>query len=668
MNKFLLLTLVLLINLFTFSQNEQRVSEKLKIKTGDSVEINALNAVSKEVMNTNSLQGKSYANQALKLAEKLKYTHGVGTSYSNIGYFYLLQSNYDSALYYFNKGILITLETKHIAINSELLNRKAAVFYYRGITDSSLFYFKKALVQFEQIKDSNSVVKALNNIGAISLRSGDLDAAMVYFFKCLKYDEKQKNNQGIAIDCNNIGIILTSKKNYSSAISYLQRALKIKTEAKDTLEMQKTRINIANVYYQQKNYQETINQYKEALKLGANIKSNEEEYSQITNNLGECYSTIGKYDSAMYYLNTSLEVKKKLGNKSGIAATLGNIGNINFHQKNYQKAIEFYTESFEIAKQTVDLEFQKNAQKILAMSYMNLNQKEKALQAMLLFTVLQDSLFNEMSVKQVAETQIKYETEKKEAENKLLQQQNSIKTLENDKNKQTIFILIACIVIATIIVLWQISLARIKKQKRALETEKKLQQDRERISRDLHDNVGGQLSYVMFSLEANEEKSEQKRKEKAHNLANALRSVTSNLRETIWALNQEKLTVQNISDKLKVYTRNIFSYSSINIKFDEVIEKDEALNPAFALNFFRICQEVINNVFKHAHASELTITIVKKEKLTVTIADNGIGFTEESPHKESFGLSNLKIRADEINASLIIHSQPNQGTTVTLVV
>ena len=133
-------------------------------------------------------------------------------------------------------------------------------------------------------------------------------------------------------------------------------------------------------------------------------------------------------------------------------------------------------------------------------------------------------------------------------------------------------------------------------------------------------------------------------------------------------MNQEKLTVQDISDKLKTYTRNIFSYSDTKIKFEEFIENDEALNPAFALNLFRICQEVINNVFKHANASELIITITKDKKTTIVIADNGIGFTKELASMESYGLTNLKVRADEINASLSINSEIHKGTKITLVV
>jgi signal transduction histidine kinase len=155
---------------------------------------------------------------------------------------------------------------------------------------------------------------------------------------------------------------------------------------------------------------------------------------------------------------------------------------------------------------------------------------------------------------------------------------------------------------------------------------------------------------------------------RAHNLANALRSVTSNLRETIWALNQEKLTVQDISDKLKTYARNIFAYSDTKIKFEDHIENDETLNPAFALNLFRICQEVINNVFKHAKASELTIIITKNKTTTIVITDNGVGFTKELASMESYGLTNLKVRADEINATLSIESEIHKGTKISIIV
>jgi signal transduction histidine kinase len=292
-----------------------------------------------------------------------------------------------------------------------------------------------------------------------------------------------------------------------------------------------------------------------------------------------------------------------------------------------------------------------------------------------MYSLINDSILNEENIKQIAEMQTKYDSEKKEAENQTLHQQNAIKTLELENNaekikvkNQTIFILVGAIVIVLVIVLWQISLARIKKQKRELETEKKLQQDRERISRDLHDNVGGQLSYVLFSLEGDEEAAADKRKEKSASLAAAVRSVTGSLRETIWALNQENLTLKDLSDKLKLYTRNIFSYTDIKIRFEETIEKDEALSPSFALNLFRICQEIINNVFKHARATELHVSITRNEKTTVVITDNGVGFEAANSKKENFGMANLKKRADEIGAVLTLVSTPGHGTQITLVV
>jgi signal transduction histidine kinase len=501
-----------------------------------------------------------------------------------------------------------------------------------------------------------------------------MDGALSYFFKCLAYDEKQKSKKFIAMDCDNISIILIDKKDFVSAITYSQRALSLKKELKDTAGLLKTYLNIGSIYDGKKDYVEAVKQLSVALKL-ADPKKNIFDYAKIINNMGTFYSCLRDYKNATLYLNKSLEIKKQLGDRSGEASTLGNLGGLYYNQQNYGKAAEYYAQSEKIAVETGDLEYQKNAHRTLTECYIRLNKNTNALTSFQKLMLIQDSLYNATSIKQATEIQVKYETEKKEQENKLLQQQNDIKTLENENNQQklkvrnqTILILIGAFIVALIIVFWQISLARIKKQKRELETEKKLQQDRERISRDLHDNVGGQLSYVLFSLEANEEVSADKRKEKAANLSTAIRSVTGNLRETIWALNNEKLSLEKLSDKLKTYTKNMFSYSSTKIKFEEHIENDTELNPAFALNLFRICQEVVNNAFKYAQATELKISIHKNDKTTITISDNGIGFIEENNGAETFGLTNLKSRVLEINADLRIITKPGTGTTVTLIV
>jgi signal transduction histidine kinase len=500
------------------------------------------------------------------------------------------------------------------------------------------------------------------------------------------------------------------KGSYADALISRQEALKIALKTNKCYDL-------AYAYWQIGKMQYYLNDRVGALKTNLLAKhyidscSIDTLKSIICNNIGAMYHSIGKIDSALVYYTKTIAVlssTKRYIDIARVHSLLGKLylnkvgnGNIEKAKLNFDKALEYadlsgdysirffvrlaFTDYYNVthdlpkatqfARTAYDLVY-KNKGKVEEKIYvtrvlaqeLTLAEKPEVKRLYDQFVNLRDSIFKLETSSKIADYKVQYETEKKEKENKLLQQQNNIKTLENDKSKQTIFILIACIIIAFIVLFWQLSLARIKKQKRLLETEKKLQNDRERISRDLHDNVGGQLSYVMFSLEANEENSSEKRKEKAITLANELRSITSNLRETIWALNQDRLNIQSISDKLKLYGQTLFTYSNTKLKFEETIEDNQDLNPAIALNIFRMCQEILNNILKHAKASEIKISFVKNKRLSITIADNGCGFLVDDNQNNGYGLKTLKARADEINATIEINSELTKGTRFQLLV
>ena len=84
---------------------------------------------------------------------------------------------------------------------------------------------------------------------------------------------------------------------------------------------------------------------------------------------------------------------------------------------------------------------------------------------------------------------------------------------------------------------------------------------------------------------------------------------------------------------------------------------------------FRMIQEVLNNIIRHAHATEVIVRIdFEKSNLKVCISDNGIGFNADQSHEAGTGLNNLNKRAQIINAGLRIESTPHQGTTVKIIV
>jgi signal transduction histidine kinase len=464
----------------------------------------------------------------------------------------------------------------------------------------------KALNIAEQTKDDKQLCIAHKNVGSTYYYLVNKKEALNSFFKALGFANKCGNDSLKAILFRNIGSVYTELHISDSALVYLNKSIPLYIKYKKYDQISAVYCVIADLYTN------NLNKYDMAIKF---IKK-AEKYANMSNKIEYQIFVLLKYSS--YYRGT----------------------------KNYKLAINCAQKAHDLENTRNDLDAKIYAKIALAEAY-SLDGNSKALNIYRDVLKLKDSIFKKETANKIANYKVVYDTEKKETENKLLQQENSLNKLKIEARNKTIIGLLIGVALIVLLIVWRLNVIKLKKKLAEIETEKKLQYDRERISRDLHDNVGGQLSY---------------------HLANALRGVTGNLRETIWALNKEELTVQDISDKLKLYTRNMFAYNNIKLKFNDAIENDTPLNPAFALNIFRICQEIINNVFKHAQATELIINITKNKNIQITIVDNGIGFSSNANDSNSFGLSNLQTRANEINAKLIIESEMNKGTSITLVV
>jgi len=222
-------------------------------------------------------------------------------------------------------------------------------------------------------------------------------------------------------------------------------------------------------------------------------------------------------------------------------------------------------------------------------------------------------------------------------------------------------------------VIVQIQRARHKRRIRALELQQKIQQERERISRDLHDNVGTQLSLISNNIEwvthplkniSNEEK-----EEKLQFVNDSARDIISTLRETIWALKKEKISLEEFADKLKAFVqKQLTLYPGIQLNLTEEIEGANVLGPSEALNLFRICQEALANTLKYAEASEIEIRITGAAgKYTIDISDNGRGFDPDGVNASvQNGLENMSYRATDIDCQLEISTSVGKGTRITL--
>ncbi len=273
-----------------------------------------------------------------------------------------------------------------------------------------------------------------------------------------------------------------------------------------------------------------------------------------------------------------------------------------------------------------------------------------------------DSVFQVNKAAGIARYEMLYESEKRIMENELLQE-------ENEKNRLVLVVVIIAFLFFAVIVLWMFNRNHLRKKQHELTLLQNLQRDKERIARDLHDNVGGQLSYIIYSLDGINEEDAEKRREVTGSISQSVKSVISSLRDTIWAISDANISVQDFSDKLKVFARELFKHSNTHIVFAEHINAHRELNALLGLNLYRICQEILNNAFKYAAAAEVTIEIFCSEDiLRLSIADNGAGFDDSQQHKEQYGLQIMKKRAEEFGISMRRESVIDKGTTYVLLV
>ncbi len=207
-------------------------------------------------------------------------------------------------------------------------------------------------------------------------------------------------------------------------------------------------------------------------------------------------------------------------------------------------------------------------------------------------------------------------------------------------------------------------------QKLAYENQLKLLVEKERISQDLHDNVGSQLSIIASNLDNIQFLAEKQQlsSQKIENINEFVREAIQSLRDTIWATHKENFMLDEFSARVQQYLQKQFQEienCQIRTNFEDIPLQ---LSSTQALNLFRIVQESLNNIMKHAHATQITINLraIKNDYgLLLEVIDNGIGFDLNQKKEDAhWGLVNMQKRASEIKAILKIES--GNGTKISI--
>ena len=590
--------------------------------------------------------------------------------------------NMDSALYFAEKAIAISNSIDFLSVDSlsqlqaNAYNALGICYVIIGNENKAISSFNKILKLYTSLKDTIGIANTYNNLGNAYYYFSNYEKSLSNYLKALELNELIKDDYGIAKNTGNIGNIYEKLNQNEKALSYYFQSLKTNEKIDNPVSVANVYMNIGLIYHNINNDSLNIVYQQKAVEIFANLNRNM-ELGKAYNNLAVSYEAQNDFTQALTFNKKALKKREEVGDIYGQTISIHNIGYCNYRLGNYKEAILNFEQSLEYALENNYAFMVSKNYNSLSLTYEALGNYEKAHSYFKQHSLVKDSLYTIESAEKISEIETKYQTEKKEAENKQLKIKNQLNNAEIiAKTAQQKIMLISFIsIIITIILLTLFILYRRKiKTQKQLQEEEKLrfkavikaeEKERIRIAKDLHDGLGQLLSTAKLnvaSLEGNVEKEDEFLVKNASDLIdNAVKEVR-NISHNMMPV---ALTQLGLVSAVEELISKMNHSGLLNVKF-KVEDIENRLNSSIEIALYRVIQEILNNIIKHSQALEVFIYLKKeKERLTLEISDNGVGFnTDEIDKSEGIGWKNIFSRIAMLNGNINVKSVKEKGTNL----
>lgn len=596
--------------------------------------------------------------------------------------FYMSKVNPDSLQFYADK---LEKETVGQPTEYKVMAMIAKGIYYGNFNSYQLALeeYEKALVLLKDSRADSLKCRLYIGIGNNSKINGNNPKAFANFYKALRLYEKLGDRFGIANVNSNIAQIHMQKGDIVLAKEYLHTALKTMVQDKTDGFYLTTSHALANVYGMNGEYEKALALDEEGIRISNSIGSDKVK-AMFLDNKANCFMYSNQLDSAQYYFDECLKLDLKIGNEKQIADSYSNLGFLASLKKDFPKAEKLLFKSIDMLK---TIKYKPNLSKAYSMLvgvYEQQHKFEKALEMQKEFYREYKLMIDEKKEASLAEFRIIHETQQKERKLATNKVELLKKEVESKRQKATIIILSVLVFFVVIVgyLIYRQQRLRVNQQKQEfqlksaisqIETQNKLQEQRLNISRDLHDNIGAQLTFIISSVDNVKYGFDVKNAvlgSKLDNISTFTKDTIIELRDTIWAMNNNHITFEDLKVRILNFIEKAkLAKEDIHFKFtiDEALQ-DITLSSIQGINIYRTIQEALNNAMKYAKASEIVIEAELREGIVkINIDDNGKGFDFETTEIGN-GLYNMKKRIEDIGGTLNVSSEIGKGTSINILV
>jgi signal transduction histidine kinase len=512
--------------------------------------------------------------------------------------------------------VLFTVNcVQNYAQSIDSLYKVAGLFFERGNYAQVLKINLDALKLCEKNKNCKLITKAYYKTASAYYHLKLVNKTKEYLLNANYQAQKCNNDTLRATTLRLLGSLYCEELKVDSALVYLNEAESILEKLNLSKELGMLQCILGETFLTSRNGSEKAQQYFKNALQNAFISSDNNLKGFAYLKLGRYKNSVGKYQEAEAYFQSSLNAYAQINLIEGKLYALHELANTHYKSGDSKQAFQIM-------------------QKI-----------EK----------IKDSIFKKETAAQTAKFEVEFETQKKANEIK-------IKSLELEKQKQITknktLILFSIIVFLIMLIVLLMVYLRNRQKYLLLEAKEK---ERNRISRDIHDHLG---SHVSFIISNSGQLLNDTENPKIKDINSAAKNIMRSLRETIWLINKPKVYNTELADKIKEHLQK---FLLIDYEVQDKIKDEYIMNGEKSITVFRAIQEIINNINKHSKATFVQITFSSSEEFifSIKISDNGIGFTSP-PNSHQNGLKNIESRMKEIKAHYFYTSTLGEGSSFTI--
>ena len=624
--------------------------ESLKHSPNDSVKSRTLLDIGEAIEAESPEKSLGFYQQALALSKQVKNDHLILSSWNDVGVAYIELNKWDSAISAFKQAIPVAKKLNDTVKVARVMTNIGNVYLHQKNSLKAIEYYFESAKLWETCSDQSSLAGLYANISSLLRDQKEYDKAIEYGNKAVALAKKLEDDYSLANSMINLSETYGDIKQPGKQIELLNNALPLAKKNEDLDQIASVYHDMGAYYYEKKDFPSSLEKYLESYRY---VKQMGNPYHLCTtcSVLAEVYHKLNKEDSALHYILQAEKLATEVGARADLKAIYNTRAEIEQQKGNYKLAAEYFSKNIELS----------------------------------------DSLFKAETSEKVAEVEARYQNEKKQKEIIQLEKDKQIQSLSIKQKSILNYFLLGSLVVLIILgflvyrnlrhrqqlskqqeELQQQRISELEKDKQLVAVDSMLkgqEEERSRLAKDLHDGLGGLLSGVKFSLS--------NMKDNLiitpDNIAVFERSLDmidtsiKELRRVAHNMMPEILTKFGLDEALKEYCNTINATNLLKVKYQSM-GMDTKLEKSSEIIIYRIIQELLNNIMKHAVAKEAIVQLIKEEgRFSIIVEDNGKGFDASLlKNSKGAGLTNIQSRVDYLKGRLDIHSETGKGTLVNI--